>query len=92
MEDPAFAQLITNYFLFNFQEYKTIFEFKQQGDYFYYLKNNEIRTLKGHPVRSLEECEIANFLYINGVNYEYEKPFKTQTKATIGCLTDQTSH
>lgn len=80
MEDPAFAQLITNYFLFNFQEYKTIFEFEQQGDYFYYLKNNEIRTLKGHPVRSLEECEIANFLYINGVNYEYEKPFKTQTQ------------
>jgi len=81
MEDPAFAQLITNYFLFNFQEYKTIFEFKQQGDYFYYLKNNEVRTLKGHSVRSLEECEIANFLYLNGVNYEYEKPFKTQIES-----------
>lgn len=81
MSDLAFAQLITNYFLFDFQEYKTIFEFKQQGDYFYYLKNNEVRTLKGHYVRSLEECEIANFLYINGVNYEYEKPFKTQVES-----------
>ena len=81
MGHPAFAQLITNYFLLNFQEYKTIFEFKQQGDYYYYLKNKEIRTLKGHPVRSLEECEIANYLYINGVNYEYEKPFKTQIQS-----------
>lgn len=78
MNDPDFARLITNYFLFNFNEYKTIFEFKQEGDYFYYLKNNEVRTLKGHSVRSLEECEIANFLYMNGVNYEYEKPFKSQ--------------
>jgi DNA helicase IV len=79
LKDHAFAHLISDYFLFNFQEYKTIFEFKQQGDYFRYLKNNEIRTLQGHPVRSLEECEIANFLYINGVKYEYEKAFKTQT-------------
>jgi DNA helicase IV len=79
LKDTIFTELISNYFLFNFQEYKTIFEFKHQGDYFYYLKNNEIRTLQGHPVRSLEECDIANFLYINGVKYEYEKTFKTQT-------------
>ena len=79
MKDSAFAELISNYFLFNFQEYKTIFEFKQEGDYFYYLKNNDIRTLKGHRVKSLEECEIANCLYINGVTYDYEKPFKIQT-------------
>jgi DNA helicase-4 len=79
MKNNNFAELISNYFLFNFQEYKTIFEFQEQGDYFYYLKNNEIRTLEGHPVRSLEECEIANFLYINGIRYEYEKPFKSQT-------------
>ena len=81
LKDTAFAELISNYFFFNFQEYKTIFEFKQPGDYFTYLKNNEIRTLQGHPVRSLEECEIANFLYINGVNYEYEKTFKTQSSS-----------
>jgi len=79
MKNNNFAELISNYFLFNFQEYKTIFEFQEQGDYFYYLKNNEIRTLEGHPVRSLEECEIANFLYIKGIRYEYEKPFKSQT-------------
>ena len=27
-------------------------------------------------MRSFEECEIANFLYLNGVSYEYEAPYE----------------
>ena len=33
-------------------------------------------TLKGEFVKSLEERIIANFLYINGINYTYEKEWK----------------
>lgn len=29
-------------------------------------------TFKSERVRSVEECQIANFLYINGIDYEYE--------------------
>ena len=36
-------------------------------------------TLKGETVKSYEECEIANFLYLNQINYEYEKPFEIDT-------------
>lgn len=38
----------------------------------------EHRTLKLERVRSLEEVIIANFLYLNGINYEYEAvyPYK----------------
>jgi len=37
------------------------------------------RTLHGEFVKSLEELTIANFLFLNGINYEYEKlyPFDT---------------
>lgn len=37
------------------------------------------KTLKLEQVKSLEEVMIANFLYLNGVNYEYEAlyPFET---------------
>ena len=31
------------------------------------------QTLAGERVRSVEELMIANYLYLNGVNYEYEK-------------------
>ena len=43
----------------------------------------EKKTLHGETVKSLEEVTIANFLFLNGVNYEYEKkyPFKTDTSS-----------
>lgn len=38
-----------------------------------------IRSLKGERVKSFEECEIANFLYLNGVSYEYENSYEHDT-------------
>lgn len=32
-------------------------------------------TIKGEAVKSLEEVNIANFLYLNGIQYEYEKRY-----------------
>lgn len=43
-------------------------------------KSKSFTTLKNEKVKSLEETKIANFLFMNGVNYEYEKiyPFETE--------------
>jgi len=42
----------------------------------------EKRTLKGERLRSVQEAKVANFLYINGFDYEYEPvyPFPTERK------------
>jgi DNA helicase-4 len=32
-------------------------------------------TMQGEKVRSVEELTIANFFYLNGIEYEYEKPY-----------------
>ena len=32
-------------------------------------------TMQGEKVKSVEELMIANFLYLNGIEYEYEKPY-----------------
>ena len=32
-------------------------------------------TLSGERVKSLEELRIANFLFLNGIEYEYERPY-----------------
>jgi DNA helicase-4 len=32
-------------------------------------------TMQGEKVKSVEELTIANFLYLNGIAYEYEKPY-----------------
>lgn len=34
------------------------------------------RTIQDEKVRSKEECKIANYLFINGIDYEYEPVYK----------------
>ena len=39
------------------------------------ISKNKPDTFSGERVKSVEELMIANFLFLNGVNYEYEKPY-----------------
>jgi len=79
IDDPHFLNRVNDYFLFQNTHYKNLFEFKSMGDYIDYLRNNQIRSLKGDLVKSFEECEIANYLYLNGVEYEYERNYEVVT-------------
>lgn len=40
------------------------------------FQNSKKETLKSEFVKSAEECRIANFLFMNGVEYVYEEDFK----------------
>lgn len=46
-------------------------------------KSKAYKTLNNEQVKSLEETKIANFLFMNGVVYEYEKlyPFESEDKS-----------
>ncbi|MBQ9266963.1 MAG: UvrD-helicase domain-containing protein [Clostridia bacterium] len=35
----------------------------------------ELKTISGEKLRSMEEVMIANYLFVNGINYEYEKEY-----------------
>lgn len=74
-----FFEMLTDYFLYHLRPYRSVFEFSSLGEYIDYIKENQIRSLNGEKVKSYEECEIANFLYINGINYLYEKDYEFQT-------------
>ena len=39
------------------------------------VSESSLNTIQGEKVKSLEELTIANFLYLNGIEYEYEKPY-----------------
>jgi DNA helicase-4 len=41
------------------------------------------RTIKGEYVKSYQEAVIANYLFVNGVNYEYEKPYLSKKTKEI---------
>ncbi len=55
---------------------KTIDDYKSSQE-----KNR--RTIKDEKVRSIEECRIANYLFINGIDYEYEPVYKYGFQDTI---------
>lgn len=40
------------------------------------------KTLQREYVRSNEELVIANYLFVNGIRYEYEKPYKMRTSTS----------
>ena len=81
-------KFITEYRL----EQKNENDFKSHGEYINYLKENNIRAYKtaevvinGRPTmlreycKSLEEVQIANYLFLNGINYKYEDPYQHKT-------------
>ena len=39
------------------------------------VSKSSLDTMQGEKVRSVEELTIANYLYLNGIEYEYEKPY-----------------
>lgn len=78
--DEAYRkQLLTYFDKWQFPE-KNPFEFKTLGDYYNYLRDNEIRTLRNEQVKSFAECQIANYLFRQGINYQYEAKYKIDTK------------
>ena len=46
-------------------------------------KSKSYKTLKNEQVRSLEETKIANFLFMNGIKYEYEKLYPFESDDTL---------
>ena len=54
-------------------------DFNTDTNYFEYMRKFDLITLKGELVKSFEELLIADWLFLNGVFYEYEFPFEHDT-------------
>lgn len=47
-----------------------------------HLRSKRVKTISGEYLRSVQEVQIANFLYLNGIDYEYERvyPFESPSR------------
>jgi len=79
LQDDRYKSRLVTYFLRFLYPYKSQYEFESLGAYNAYLLENDMRTLQGELVKSYEECEIANFLYRQGVSYQYEANYQVNT-------------
>lgn len=60
------------------------FDFKTKEEYDAYVRDNEYRALNGELVRGYQELCIANWFFMNCVDYEYEGNYKTKRRIEIG--------
>lgn len=80
-DDDYLKKLI--YFISNSRyELKDEFDFQNWHEYEEYLKINPPTTLKKEIVKSYGELIIANFLYINSIEYHYETNYKYNTQTS----------
>ena len=63
-------------------DYHSPFDFDTADDYYWHLQTTELRTLSGDKVKSLEEVQVANFLSMHGIQFEYEKPYQIDTDSS----------
>lgn len=80
LSTEQYKSALVDYFFYHHLPFKSQYDFKSLGEYTEYMLENEIITLQGEKVKSFEECEIANFLYRNGVAYQYEAKYKIDTR------------
>lgn len=76
-QESEYRELLLSYFEQWLYPVRNPFDFNTLGEYYRFLQDNEIRTLKGEAVKGFGECDIANFLFKNGIEYKYEAVYNT---------------
>ncbi|WP_374628365.1 UvrD-helicase domain-containing protein [Pannonibacter indicus] len=76
------SRVIVQWFAHFLVEPKTEWDFKTKHAYYSHLEKQDLRTLQGEKVKSYEELQIANWLYENGVAYEYEPEYEHKIDET----------
>ena len=87
IKELKYTNLLNKYFFYYLDPVENNLEISTQSEYDEYLGTIQIRTLKGETVESLAELELANFLYVNGVNYEYKKKYEAGSPSETGPYT-----
>lgn len=70
------ARLLVRWFSEFFWLYRSEWDFETRDAYYQYIESHELRTLQGEVVKSFAECDIANWLYLNGIAYVYEPVYE----------------
>ena len=70
--DKGFCHMLFRWFSEFRIPARSQWDFKSLHEYYDYVERYELRTFQGDKVRSFEELMIANWLFQNGISYEYE--------------------
>lgn len=71
---------VRGFVLGHLKPYRPESDFNSHEEYAAYTRAVELRALSGDLVKSFEELDIANFLFHNGVKFEYERRYPFEAK------------
>ncbi|MBA6326737.1 UvrD-helicase domain-containing protein [Colwellia sp. MB02u-6] len=74
-QHAQYRYLIIEYFTKYYYVERNDFDFNSLGEYYQYLTDNDIRSLKGDKVKSFGELTIANWLFNHGIEYQYQASY-----------------
>ena len=76
------AQTVIGWFAGFFDDFPTEWDFKTKHEWYAQFESRNLRTLQGEMVNSFEELLIANWLFRNGIAYEYEPSYEHMLRKT----------
>lgn len=79
-DDLHFLENLIYFCAYHRIEPKQLWHFSSLSEYMNWMRSNRIVSLDGIPKKSFQECVIANWLILNGVPFEYEKPYEHDTR------------
>lgn len=72
IQDPGYLRLVLDYLeQYQYVE-KDLADFAQPGQFFSYLKDNNVVSFKGDKVNGFAQLRIANWLFCHGIVYQYK--------------------
>lgn len=74
--DQKIANAIIEWFTQFYVECDSEWNYETKHAWYTHVESRNLRTLQGERVRSYEELLIANWLYRNGIEYEYEAQYE----------------
>lgn len=83
-QQSSYRLRVLQYFSQHYYVEKHHDAFAHLGDYYQYLTDNDMRTLKGERVKSVGAMTIANWLFNHGIDYQYAENYPFTTVATTG--------
>ncbi|MFX1392198.1 MAG: UvrD-helicase domain-containing protein [Promethearchaeota archaeon] len=72
LKEKKYQDLLIDYLAYHVDEDIEEESFEDKEEYYKYLRNKRYTTLNNITVKSVSERDIANFLFKNTVNFEYE--------------------
>ena len=79
-KNSDYLQLLNMYLIGKQCPARSEFDFNSMQEYQEHLKTNPPVSLKKEVMKSYGEVEIANYLYLNGIEYVYEEPYYIDTR------------